>query len=213
MTDNEQVDIAVDEQSDAIEAAAVAAPASEKTFTESQVQSIVRDRIRREQEAMQKRMDSSRPQAAQGAALNMSEYVHMSQIPNILEENSKKVELVGRAKAIQERVIKASETDPELKELMLKGNGLRNEDLLPIGELDLPNAPAVVKHLLKDKMDHALYVNAPSSYDRVRLLRDLSDKLDDRATQRTGRRYEVSPDVSSASDGDDLSDILKKYRR
>jgi predicted RNase H-like nuclease (RuvC/YqgF family) len=86
-----------------------------------------------------------------------------------------------KANKLKQKLYEVSEEDEEMKDLIQKGNPLSDLDLAFLGEFDnIKNMPAVVKKLLKDKTEHAIFMSAPSTYEAAKYIKELSDKIDGR---------------------------------
>lgn len=104
----------------------------------------------------------------------------------------------------------ARDKDPEFKELVEKGNRLHPEEVkLTAG---LPNAPAVVKQLLKDRRDlnlYRAYIAEGNLRDVTSFLNDMSRKLESTEQKPHPSGYEPSPVLSeSGGDQEDTSEYI-----
>lgn len=120
-------------------------------------------------------------------------------IPFIVEQQRKNVEF-------QQKMSDAIEKDQEFKKLSETGNAIPGFAISEMMHLD--NAPAVIKHLLKDKKDHKLMeatIESGSKSDFIRFVNDLSSRLESKKPHPSP--YTPAPDVSDIGDSDQDFDI------
>ncbi len=198
-------------------------PSDDGAAKGSNTEQIVRTRLAQEKQKYQQKLDemSQRHRELEdqlamhsGQAQQQEQMIPVSAIPALQQQMQAQQQAQQRADGLKEKVNLASEQDPELKDLLQKGNHLPGEDLALIGQLsDLPNLPAVVKKLLKDKTDYSIFMSAPSDYEKQRLIKDMSEKLDGRPTGAASKKFEPAEMLSGSSPaGDDLSEYVDKYR-
>jgi chromosome segregation ATPase len=111
---------------------------------------------------------------------------------------------------LDKKLTDAREKDPEFKDLLEKGNKLYEEEVkLTAG---IPNAPAVVKQLLKDRRDlnlYRAYISSGNLTDVISFLNDMSRKLESTEQKPHPSGYEPSPVLAESSgDQEDTSDYI-----
>jgi hypothetical protein len=193
------------------------------------VQEIVKKRLAQANEKHQRDLDAERAQRAQAEqerdALRAhmqgqqispppEEMIHVSQIPDVLKSLAETEDKNRRFENVHQRVTAAAEQDPELKELLksTNPNGIHPNDVALMGKLgDLPNLPAVVKKLLKDKTENTIFNSAPNEFEKTKYLRDLSEKLDGRSDSKQ-KFVPAEPINGSSPASGDYSRFVDKYK-
>ena len=214
-----------------------------KMYTEDDVQRMMKDRLAREESRRKEELSRKEEEAAslkkqledlekkmqQGTATNAeidklqaakgtaTQGVQAGYSPeemqSIVDFELKKKDLTGK---LQEAIQK----DPEFKKLY-EQNGKNIPTNLIMGTSYLPNAVAVVKHLMKDKKSLELYAAAAANahYDNavsaMQILNNFSDRLADNHEKPHPSMYEPAPQLADASDEDQNFDestyIKSKY--
>jgi hypothetical protein len=172
-----------------------------KRYTKKDLEHAIKKRLK--ENAGTKHKQAAAPEEPQGP--DMSEYVHVSQVPEILQANAEQAKLINKAASVEERVKAAAAEDQELKTLMQSGNELNRTDVIALSQMDmLPNIVAVAKELLKDKEAYTVFKSAKDAFQRNEFLRSLSKELDNkRMTKGAGTEYKPAPDIGSSA-GDDV---------
>lgn len=122
-------------------------------------------------------------------------------------------------KELGNKLIEAHKKDPEFAKLVKEGNKITEDEAMFTAYL--PNGPAVVKHLLKDKKSLDLYRAGLNNYGRdggvlaMQILNNLSDQLDSNKEAAHPSNYTPAPELADASDEDQAFDeanyISSKY--
>ena len=182
------------------------------------INAIVQKRLAQERQKTQGVLEALRAEnealKAQSPQHDGEQMIPISAIPHIQEQIQSQNAAMQRATDIKDKVATAAEQDPELKELMTKGNGISDGDLSLMGKLSsIPNIVAVTKRLLKDPTDHSIFTSAPNDYEKQKFIKELSDKLDGRNNGMSAtKKYEPTAQLSGSSPSDDdMSEYVKKY--
>lgn len=209
-------------------------PPPAKTFTETEVEELMRKRHERTNENLRlqheenKRLKSkleeleSKTQKGTATVDDMQQLeaaktaATQSQAQGLSPEQMQRmVEMGMQHKELENKLIEANQKDPEFARLLKEGNKLSLEEVVETAYL--PNAPAVIKQLMKDKKAFALFkasqMEGPVSM--MTVLNNLSDKLESTAEKPAASQYKPAEPLSDASDEDqnfDEGDYIKgKY--
>lgn len=179
-----------------------AAP-QQKLYTEEEVNQKIASTLQarlREKKSAQPQVPMQQPQ------LDPMQYVHVDDVKRFVDEAGDLKELKVRTDMVKNKIMAAAEQDPDFKKLLegqnvTQGRGISAEDLYLMGEMDLPNAALITKHLLKDKNDYLEFISS-SPAEKIKFLKDKSKELDNKNTKQTSNNYKVIPDLSGSSDDD-----------
>lgn len=105
--------------------------------------------------------------------------VSEEQLKKMVAEESHKIQQSGKVAALDYKINEAKKEDPELGDLLTKtGNHIPGEAVQFLANQEhIPNMAAVVKHLLKDKGDHAVFMNSSSPAEAIKFINGLSNQL------------------------------------
>lgn len=154
-----------------------------------------RQAIHEQHQAMLQEMNVKKQESPQSPGM-----VPIEAVKQLMQESQQQARQQGQVQSYMGKVNKAAEEDPELKNLMDKGNHIA--PLIPlIAGLDyLPNAAAVTKHLLKDKADYAVLANTVDQGAMVKFINDISNKLS--GVEPKASEFKPAP-VMSSPDGEE----------
>jgi hypothetical protein len=209
-----------------------------KTFTESEVEEMVRRRRERDAEALRlqheenKRLKAKLEELESKAQKGTATVEEMTQLQTAKDAAAKTQEqgyspedvknIIAwemQQKELTSKLEEARDKDPEFAKLLKDGNKLFAEEVAETAYL--PNAPAVIKLLMKDKKSLDLFRRAAMNYQRdggtavMMVLNNLSDQLAGTEEKPTPSPFKPAERLSDASDEDqnfDESDyISSKY--
>ena len=167
-----------------------------------------------DKERQEKEMLKAKLQEMEGARQQPQEQmIPASAIPDIIQRVQESQSTTMAAQKLHEKVVMASEQDPELKELVQTGNKLDEKDIPFLSKFEsIPNLTAVVKRLLKDRTDYQLFKMAGNDYERGKFIKELSDKLDGRNDERQKKYEPVEKLNGSAISGTNYQKYVDKYK-
>jgi hypothetical protein len=218
------------------DAAPITPPQSNKLFTEEEASEFVRQRRARDAEALRlkneeikrlkSKLENLEKKEEQGRASvdDMQQLVTAKQAIQegvqkgyTEEELSMHVEMAMKQKELMNQLVDAKEKDQDFSDLWVKGNQLRTEEVMATAYL--PNAPAVVKLLLKDKnaLDTYRYAQMNSQNDNgigvMNVLYNLSQTVENGREKPRPNQYSPATQLKeSSSDSFNISDYVgSKY--
>lgn len=202
-------------------ASSATSTANSKIFTEDETNELIKKRTEREREnsrllhdensRLKKRLEDleSKMQkgtasdddmvqlqtAKQASAQAQAENYTPDQVRHIVDYAMQQKELGGKLE-------EARDKDPEFAKLLKDGNKLFQEEVNEMAYL--PNAPAVVKHLMKDQKSllalRAAWREGRSSV--MMVLNNLSDRLADNQEKPVPSQFKPAEQLSDSSDED-----------
>lgn len=199
-----------------------------KTFSQSEVEKMIKERTDREREnsrlkheeneRLKKELSDLSSKMQKGIATT-DEMTQLQTATKAAEQGQQQgysqedvqrlVEGAMQQKDLESKLMTAKEKDPEFKKLVeenAKTNAVSMDHVL--GTAYLPNAVAVVKHLMKDKKSLDLYnaaianVGVDRGVSAMMVLNNLSDKLQGSAEKPMESQYKPAEHLSDASDED-----------
>lgn len=209
----------------------VGAPEShkEEMFSKKEMEEMIKARVakgaeenrlrREENESLRKKLaDLERKQEAGTATTDERSQLHTARTTEneasqqgYTKEQAEQMALHQMDIAdLDKKLTDARDKDPEFKDLLEKGNKIHVEEVkLTAG---LPNAPAVVKQLLKDRRDlnlYRAYIAEGNLRDVTSFLNDLSRKLESTEQRPHPSGYDPAPVLSeSGGDQEDTSEYI-----
>lgn len=170
-----------------------------KTFSK-RIRSINQKRSDAEARAVQAEAerDSIMKQHQELSDIMQSQNENKNKIDN---ENSKKMDAAineGRLAAFHYKLNDAASQDSEFKDLLTNGNNIDHDKVNFLSKLThIPNMPGVIKHLLKDKNDHAVFSSTTTPAEAITYINNISAKLNgDKKTSPS--EYRATPELSSS---------------
>ena len=135
------------------------------------------------------------------------------QMQKMIQEESQKVQQSGKVASLDYKINEAKKEDSELGELLTKGNAIPPSMVQFLANQDhINNMPAVVKHLLKDKGDHAVYMSSSTPAEAINFINNLSNKLS-LNNQPKPSEFTPNPKLSDQSeDNFNVIDYVKNRR-
>jgi hypothetical protein len=185
--------------------------ANMKHEKEMQREKEEKEQLKAELEAIKKSKENNGNGASEGAHKNM-------QMPSeeMIDELATRRQ---KAMDLGNKINEAKEKDPEFAKLSEKSaHGGAIPPYAQASMTHLPNAVAVMKHLLKDPRDYKvveLFMKEGDEKGFVQFVNGLSEKLEKTSSKPAPSNYAVIPDMSdageSAQDFDEASYIRDKY--
>lgn len=218
---------------------------SDKKISHDDAENIIKIRIRQEREASEKReallkaeKEELRAQLEQMKARNAEQQNSMASNPQTkaarsptsdeldaevekrMEERMQQKEFEAKRSDMQGRVHKAMDEDAEFKKLAMGEGTTHKIPEAAVYEMGhLKNAPAVLKHLLKDPKDYSEFdsiMRAGTLPEFVKFVNNMSDKVDGIISKPKASDYKPAPYLVNSDDsGDDwdTAAYIKSKRR
>lgn len=174
--------------------------------------------FQRREAAYQKRIDelegkhsSKSKKSEEGEKYDPQKHISIEQLPELINMDRQNVENTKKMENFQKKIGEAVEKDQEFKKLVAESPQYLSPDQV-MSTSHLPNAPDVLKHMLKDPRDYQLLQAAAqtSQAEMIRVLNEVSMKLEQRRNMPRPSEYEHIPQMGDGEGDDfDLDDYLK----
>ena len=212
-----------------VQPAEAAVEQKKNMFTDDDVEKILKGRMKqkdRQIEDLQRKFQELEQKVSQGTA-TQSEQLQLQASKNQANQTAQQVldpDLIMQAADQRRREVEfnnklddAMEKDPEFKKLASERNELGVPPQFMGQMLDIDNAPAVLKHLLKNKKDNKLMFAAAEEGRKsfLEFIYGVSEKLESSASKPAPNPYTPAPTLSDSGDSSqefDLEEYVKNKR-
>lgn len=178
-----------------------------------------------ERDAIKAQISQGQAPANQQAQGNQSGQYEMTPeiIQNMIRQHTqeaaqkaaKDVEMQSKLISFHSKLNDAASQDAELNDLKTNGNEIGAAHINLLSNMDhIKNMPAVVKQLLKDKGDHAVFMNSSTPSEAIKYINELSNKLNGIQSPAPSE-YMPTPELSSSSGSSNFNavDYINKTGR
>jgi len=123
----------------------------------------------------------------------------------MIQQSTKSAVNQGKVASFYYKINDAASQDPELKDLTKTGNELSDEHINLLSKMEhIKNMPAVVKHLLKDQGDHAVFANSSTPSEAIKYVNEMSKKLNGEQSPSPSE-FKATPQLSSSTGTSDFN--------